>query len=585
LDESVAPIDLYDRSATLRLESPTLDVLDAFLDRNVRLAIEQAYYARITALGELAEILKDEIFIANPVGHAALFADHGPVHARDVACQTIEVIEAVHGTLIPARSPDRLAWMKAYGAFTAIAHDIGMVDSSPVGRIMHPEYATQEILSSAFDEIFAALWATDKGGIASRLTSLSLEGAIGSRPPAVVLREMIAMTNCHSKRKVPVGLLNERSALRRTMQAAATVSLDELNRQQQGGLEHLLESDRFEWLEVADEAGREVVADVVDSLRALRCADALRQRGTMLKTSGQYEIFVDKRTANAVYALRDANESLYLLEVLDPVSAGESNLSSSQLDADGDLRISFYHGRFGSHEAEERAAYSVAKVLNSIQGDAIESFLRSDLDVYPDLKPAADLAILIESPDDNPAFAGLVRRALELMNPMAAGRVRFVTSLAAAAPMERDRYLKALNVDWDIDRRVEVLRKVALCGHRTERIDPDSAFREVRLIHLRRGDRLIDAGAPSGFVYLPLDEGLRGRPLGGYEEFEIKPWILVGVTGVIRGAVRNADVFAERDLTLIAIPKGVFLDHWHSTYDHAAFAALFKFVEPPAVPR
>ena len=45
-------------------------------------------------------------------------------------------------------------------------------------------------------------------------------------------------------------------------------------------------------------------------------------------------------------------------------------------------------------------------------------------------------------------------------------------------------------------------------------------------------------------------------------------------TGVIRGATRNSSVAADRDLELLAIPKGVFLDHWHAAYDEAAFVAL-----------
>ena len=63
-------------------------------------------------------------------------------------------------------------------------------------------------------------------------------------------------------------------------------------------------------------------------------------------------------------------------------------------------------------------------------------------------------------------------------------------------------------------------------------------------------------------------------PLGGYPSFTIPTGVLVGATGVIRGAARNSSVAADRDLELLAIPKGVFLDYWHVTYDVAAFAAL-----------
>ena len=44
----------------------------------------------------------------------------------------------------------------------------------------------------------------------------------------------------------------------------------------------------------------ELADDVVDALQALRAADVLRQRGTVLRTSGGFEICMDAETARAV---------------------------------------------------------------------------------------------------------------------------------------------------------------------------------------------------------------------------------------------------------------------------------------------
>jgi hypothetical protein len=118
--------------------------------------------------------------------------------------------------------------------------------------------------------------------------------------------------------------------------------------------------------------------------------------------------------------------------------------------------------------------------------------------------------------------------------------------------------------------------RLAEGGHRSEAIDPDEAFRDVRSIDIGPGKTLIRAGTPSGFVYVPMGEGLIGHPLGGYGDFVIRPWVLLGVTGVIRGAIRNAKVTAEREVALLAIPKTTFLKHWHFTYDDKSFAALFR---------
>ena len=158
-----------------------------------------------------------------------------------------------------------------------------------------------------------------------------------------------------------------------------------------------------------------------------------------------------------------------------------------------------------------------------------------------------------------------------------------VASLEAGPATERSRYLAGSALGLGFGRRVDLLARLAASGHRTAAIDPDAAFREARRVELRAGERLIEAGAPSNFVYIPLGEGLGGRPLGGYGGFAVRPWIPVGLTGVIRGAARNAEVFAETDVALLAIPKGAFLEHWHFTYDQKAFAALFDDREPRTI--
>ena len=221
----------------------------------------------------------------------------------------------------------------------------------------------------------------------ARVVRLHETGSLGTQAPTVVLREMLAMANSHSKSKVPVSVLNDPGSLRRMMLIAATTDLHVLYRQQRaekasasGATEagpgasrgdgprapqgpadapstqameaHPISAlcdgviagpegrNAFAWLESGNTLARELIEDVIDTLRSLRCADALRQRGTVLKTSGNCEIFVDQRTANAIYALRPDDQHLCLLEIPDQINAGEANLSS-QLDADGNLRISF----------------------------------------------------------------------------------------------------------------------------------------------------------------------------------------------------------------------------------------------------
>jgi carbonic anhydrase len=47
----------------------------------------------------------------------------------------------------------------------------------------------------------------------------------------------------------------------------------------------------------------------------------------------------------------------------------------------------------------------------------------------------------------------------------------------------------------------------------------------------------------------------------------------LGVTGVIRGAGRNATIRAEQTVQLIMIPKMIYLKYWHHPYTLASFLA------------
>ena len=607
----------------------TPDQLDRYLSPAIRSTIEQRYYAPINAQSRLSQVLSDPTFLPHPVGHTALISDHGVVHARDVAQQILQVLEAINGLLIPARQTDRLEWMKGYGVMVAYVHDIGMIDFSAYGRAMHPEYATQAVLGPEFNEMLDTLWHDNGGQLSGRLTQLAQAGAL-DRDPRLVLREMLAMANCHSKSKMPGEMLNDFKRLRRAMQTAAGTDLHYLYDQRQvqkasralstaqqeqhdqveidrlaaafqtaeaafnatarsGQASWLLQEwlpqlytdfdrDAFRWLESRQPEVQQLAHDVVDTLRALRCADALRQRGTVLKTSGQYEVFIDQNTANAICALRHDDDRLFLLEISEYLSAGEANIASSELGHDGNLRISFHRGRFGSPDTTQRAAYCAALIVNDIQTDVVDSFQRSRTSgnpIGPRAKTADEIYILLESVDDNWEFADLVQQKLRQINPQAAARARAVPSLQNTSALERARYLTAGELDWDLARQRAALDCISASGHKTQAIDPVEAFRDVKLIELQASEILIEANSPAGFVYIPLGEGLQIIPLGGYQAFFVQAWMPLGVTGVIRGAVRNATIVATQDLTLLMIPKDVYLKHWHHTYSPQEFAQLF----------
>ena len=89
---------------------------------------------------------------------------------------------------------------------------------------------------------------------------------------------------------------------------------------------------------------------------------------------------------------------MYLLEVGDELAAGEANLASSQLDASGNLRVSFHRGAFADAETTRQAAHNLALVIDDIQGDSVESFQRpGPQDIA---KAAENMEILLEGVDD-----------------------------------------------------------------------------------------------------------------------------------------------------------------------------------------
>jgi hypothetical protein len=592
--------------------------LDRWVSEWIRNEIEQRYYAKVSERATFDRLAVDPDFMAAPNKHVGLFADHGVVHARDVSTHLLGVLASCNGVLIPRRNPHRFALMQGYGVLLAYFHDIGMSDFSKFGRAMHPEFAAQAVFDPDLDDVINAIWHENSGGLAWHLHTLADLGLL-EQDPMTVLRELLSLSICHSKSKVPVELLNDPVRLRSTLveviatdleclyeeqrvakarQELAKASVEERDEwsQELTSAEAILSTydaarrhnpnvDRFYrrpadeafcWL-LSDEAAlQELVADAIDTLRALRCADALRQRGTALATSAGYEIFVDHRSGSAVYALRLGRDQLHLLEMSDPISAGEANIASSELDPAGDLRISFHRGDFSGPGAQEHAAYSAAHVIHDIQSDVIESFLRttgSGPAGDQGLKPASEMEILLEDTDDALTFIEMVKNKLAEMDSRVSARVRLVPSLKEAHPLERERYLAAETLGWGPESRRNLLAKMSQAGHPVEKIDVERAFESVHVAALSAGDVLIEAGAPSVFVYVPLGPGLKIIPLGGYQSFLVKPWMLLGLTGVVRDAERNATVMAEQAVRVLIIPKMPYMKYWHHTLSLEAFQA------------
>ena len=374
--------------------------LDRYLPESVRTIIEQSYYAQINQQAMLENLIQDPDFWQTSDRHPGLFSDHGIVHVRDIACQVLAVLKTINGILIPHRSPDQLEFfINGYAVILAYLHDIGMRDFSPYGRTMHPEYAAHAVFTGAMDDIIDKIWEGNYGHIARHISRLSDRGIL-TRDGKVILRELLSLSVAHSKSKIPVTVLDDPGEFRAKMQHILRHNLQDLYRKQQVSREHPVQLDigsaqgspefldrfysnferqSFDWMVTDRDDARGLVSDVTDVLRALRCADALRQRGTVQKTSGGYEVFVSPQSGNALYALRLGVHKLYLVEFSDQmISVGEANIASSELTADGDLRISFHRGAYEHEDALQRAVSGTAYVINDILSDTVDSFWRTN---------------------------------------------------------------------------------------------------------------------------------------------------------------------------------------------------------------
>jgi CRP-like cAMP-binding protein len=174
-----------------------------------------------------------------------------------------------------------------------------------------------------------------------------------------------------------------------------------------------------------------------------------------------------------------------------------------------------------------------------------------------------------------------VREQLEALSPQLRGRVHLVPRTRpgqqAAEPTDEDaRYAAASSLRWSRAQQRQAAVRLARGGHNMAAFQLESAFDQVRLLRLRAGETLLEAGTTARFVYIPLGEGLIGVPLGGYPPFTAPPWLPVGSTGVIRGAQRNATIYATCDLTLLVIPQAVYLNAWHRPYQRAELVARLE---------
>ncbi len=550
--------------------------LDDHLPRAVRTYLEERFWRPIEVQASLEAMAFDPGFLADPGTYPAIFADHGVVHVRDVGVGLVRLLDTINGVLLPGRPADRHRFVQAFGVALAYLHDIGMVDMTPSGRRVHALFAAHAAFGPDVRPLIESLLTT--GPVHTRLEEVARQAPFASGPD-VILRELLSMSVAHSKSVIPAEVLNDRPALRRLLQRVVFTSLDDHRAARQlpqaadmsplrtdaNTDAYLDPSQSFMWLTAPSGPQAELADDAVDTLRALRAADVLRQRGAVLRTSGGFEICMDAETARAVCTLRPATgDAAYVIIYDDDRGAGEANIRVAFVTPQGHLRIAFHRGWFGSEGAAQRAARSVADVILDIAADVIPSFGGQTVGggLRAPSRSIDDVQIQLERPDDRPDFADRVAALVADRDPALARRLLTVADTEGAAPEERRRFFNAEPVDGAGADADELLRLMAEHGAETTGFDRSAAFAEACRATIRPGEVLVAPGSSPSFVYVPTGHGLVVRPDGGYAPSPLAPWVPVGTTGVIRRAARNSEIVAEREVEVIMIPGELYARAW-----------------------
>jgi hypothetical protein len=573
-----------------RVADPGPAAIDRHLAPELRSVLEERFW-RPMVEGSTWEALRDHHALGlGSSGHPALFADHGIVHVRDVAAGVVDLAATVDGILLPRRPSDRREFVVGLAVIIAYVHDVGMYDPTPTGRRIHALYGAHFPFSGDMDDVIDRLRA-DAGPVVGRIAAVDAAAPFGVSSD-VILRELISLSVAHSKSAVPAALLADVTALKRLMRHIILRDLDQHRRAEAlpapedamadgAGANARWYADPirhpYAWLDSPEAAHRALADDAIDAVRLVRAADALRQRGTTLRTSAGYEIFIDAESGSAVFALRsEGNDRLFLVRVASPVNAGEANLRRAFVTPHGNLRVAFHRGRFSSASAATVACEATASAVADVGADVLGAFAfrRPSPDLGEPRCRGSAMRVEIERPADEPAFADQVVAALASRDPSLAPQVAVVADLESAAPAERARYLRGIAVPADGDEATRILRALGDRGLKVAAIDRHRAFEDVRRVGLQAGEVLVEAGTWPAFVYIAVEPGLMARPLGGYAHDDVPEWFPIGVTGVVRRAERNAAVVAVAAVEVLMIPGELFVREWFHPYDEEELAGL-----------
>ena len=306
------------------------------ISRLLRTHLEEQLWRPIEAQATLEALADDPAFLADPGHHPAIFADHGVVHVRDVAIGLLRLLDTINGVLLPERPPARQRFVETVGVATAYLHDIGMVDMTPAGRRVHALFAPTPRSAPRSTHWCSTSWRRDRSARAWTMSPLgrpmrrrwrsSFASCSASASPTA---SRLFRPTCSTIEPCSAACSSESSseacrAPRRPPPATGGRALaDPVGREhggacRSGGIVRVAHGPGRPQAELAD--------DVVDAIQALRAADVLRQRGTVLRTSGGRDLHGRGDRARRLHAQAGGGNAAYVIIYDDERGAGEANI-------------------------------------------------------------------------------------------------------------------------------------------------------------------------------------------------------------------------------------------------------------------
>lgn len=524
--------------------------------------------------------------------------DHGPNHGRNVVENASALIKtAQERGIIEPRSGARAGTMDLMTRVNAGMHDIWMQDLTQTGRPLHPARAAREAFSHALETPANDILAMKVDGNRTLADALVQEYGIAPADVPRVMREMMSMSYGHSKSAVPLEVLDSPSRMRQAMK--------DVVRAQEAGMETPYEShyekgayDRvaYDWLET----NPKLSADMIDAVRILRPADAMRWRGPndsrSSNGSGIGVAVIDGKVTTFMRMADDATGKTYMVRFQSPISMGEANTRYTAVNERGELTLGLDKGDFGSPANNRVMAEGSAHVILDVAQDWVGSF-----------RGVQGKPIVVELPvERSPEFKKMVQDGLhealaELkkkgkdtrLAEMVVHDVVFVepvpgmTKAAAprAPPAELARYENGQSFDPVGRGGPDFLRQINENGVNVGHLDPARAFEGARVVTLAPGEQLIAKGSGGEFVYVLMDGGLKAVLGQGYAGHPLPAGVPVGEMAVISGNARSADVVATQASRVMAIPKATYMAEWTKAfYSHDTILGRLKddFAAAPA---